>query len=47
MDIKSKYIIYEDEFSLPREERNILEKLLKNQGNIFVLGKSDKLWVKS
>lgn len=47
MDIKPKYIIYEDDFSLPREERKLLEKLLKNQGYIFVLGNSDKLWMKN
>tara|TARA_Y100000991_G_scaffold91401_1_gene68965 strand:- start:259 stop:1026 length:768 start_codon:yes stop_codon:yes gene_type:complete len=44
--IKPKFIIYEDDSSLSRRESFLLEKLLKTEGYLFLLGVSDKLWIK-
>ena len=45
-DLKPRFIIYEDDSSLPKEERILLEKLLKTEGYFFITGSHDKLWVK-
>ncbi len=45
-DLKPRFIIYEDDSSLKKGERILLEKLLKTEGYFFVTGSHDKLWIK-
>lgn len=45
-DLKPRFIIYEDDSSLKKGERTLLEKLLKTEGYFFVTGSHDKLWIK-
>ena len=45
-DVKPKFIVYEDDSSLSRGESIKLEKLLKTEGYLFLLGENDKLWMK-
>ena len=45
-NVKPKFIVYEDDSSLSKGESVMLDKLLRSEGYLFLLGENDKLWMK-